>query len=117
MNTSSSFDLSIRITVDFVKTGVQKKASENARRVMRKEAQSWPDLPPPHTLKIRVSIIENLLPVVSANVTMYGMDATADDTHVSLAQVELPWDTWAYSTVVVDELLQEALFFCFFIHI
>lgn len=108
LNTSSSFGLPIRTTFDFEKIGVPKKASENARRVMRKEAQSWPDLPPPHTLTIRASIVENLLPIVSANITMYGLDASADDPHVSLAQAELLWDTGAHSTVVVDELLPEA---------
>lgn len=49
LNTSNSFGLPIRTTVDFEKIGVPKKASENARRVMRKEAQSWPDLPSSHT--------------------------------------------------------------------
>ena len=98
----------MRTTVDFGKIGVSKKASENARQAMRKEAQSWPDLPPPHTLTIRPSIAENLLPVVSANITMYGLDASADDPHVSLTQAQLFWDTGAHSTVVVDELLPAA---------
>lgn len=39
---------------------------------------------------------------------MYGLDAAADDPHVSLTQAELFWDTGAHSTVVVDELLPEA---------
>lgn len=39
---------------------------------------------------------------------MYGLDAAADDPHVSLTQAELLWDTGAHSTVVVDELLPEA---------
>lgn len=108
LNTSSSFGLPIRTTVDFGKIGVPKKASEKARRVLRKEAQSWPDLPPPHTLTIRASTVENLLPVVSANITMYGLDARADDPHVSFTQAELLWDTGAPSTIVVDELLPES---------
>ncbi|MCJ1344822.1 uracil DNA glycosylase [Peltigera leucophlebia] len=103
-----SVGLRIRTAADFSKLGVPKKASENARRVLRKEAQSWPDSPPPHTLTIRATIAENLLPVVSANVMMYGLDAAADDPHVSLTQAELLWDTGAHSTVVVDELLPEA---------
>lgn len=108
LNTSSSFGLPIRTTVDFGKIGVPKKPSENARRVLRKEAQSWPDLPLPHTLKIGAGIVENLVPVVSANITMYGLDARADDPHVSFTQAELLWVTGAPSTVVVDELLPEA---------
>lgn len=56
------------------------------------------DLPPSHTLTVRASIVENLLPIISANITMYGLDASADDPYVSLAQAELLWDTGAHST-------------------
>lgn len=60
--------------------------------------QGLVDLPIPHTLKIRASIVENLLPIVSANITLYGLDASADDPYDLLAQAELLWDTGAHST-------------------
>ncbi|MCJ1346443.1 hypothetical protein MMC31_004660, partial [Peltigera leucophlebia] len=108
LNASSSVGLPIRAATDFAKLGVPKKASENVRRVLRREAPSWPDSPPPHTLTIRASILESYLPLVSANISLYGLDASTDDPYVSLTQAQLLWDTGAHSTLIVDELLPEA---------
>lgn len=38
---------------------------------------------------------------------LYRLDSVATDPYVSLTNAEIPWDTGAHSTVVVDELLPE----------
>lgn len=107
LNTQSSFGLPIRTTIDTRKLRVPKRASENVRQTLIKEAKEWPELPPPHALTVRATITENLLPIVSANIMIYGLDSTATDPYVSLINTEVLWDTGAHSTVVVDELLPQ----------
>lgn len=107
LNTQSSFGLPIRTSIDTRKLRIHKRASENVRQTLIKEAKEWPELPPPHALTVRATITENLLPIVSANIMLYGLDSTATDPYVSLINTEVLWDTGAHSTVVVDELLPQ----------
>lgn len=77
------------------------------RQSLIKEAKNWPEFPSPHALTIRAADTEKTLPLLSANVMLYGLDSTASDPFVSLAKAELLWDTGAHSAVVVDELLPQ----------
>lgn len=99
--------LPIRTTIDTRKLGVPKRASDNVRQTLIKEAKKWPELPPPHPLTVRATITEKLLPIVSANVMVYGLGSTVTDPYLSLINTEVLWDTGAHSTVIVDELLPQ----------
>lgn len=107
LNAQSSFGLPIRTTIDTGKLGFPKRSSENVRQCLIKEAKNWPELPSPPALTIRATVTEKTMPLLSANVMLYGLDSTATDPFVSLANAELLWDTGAHSAVVVDELLPQ----------
>lgn len=55
----------------------------------------------------RATTTENLLPIVFAHVMLSGLVSIVTDPCVSLTDAELPSDTGAHSTVVIDELFPE----------
>jgi hypothetical protein len=58
-------------------------------------------------LKTRAGIAEGYLPLITANLTLQGLDAPFSFPKFELNDVEFVWDTRTHRTIIVEDLLSE----------
>lgn len=98
--------LPIRTTVDLQSVGSPPRASENAQTRIREAARDLTEeqLRQPYAT-LRAGIVENCLALVTANVTIQGLDVLVTDPTCRFDVVNMIWDTGAHYTLISEDIL------------
>jgi hypothetical protein len=107
-STKTSPGLPIRTQYDISSLPMPKRATKEQKQRLKENMISLEDMNrDPYPIILSTAITERTLPLVTANISISGIDAADDERVEKLNSVEMLWDTGAHATVITEDLLSE----------
>jgi hypothetical protein len=107
-SSSSSGGLRIYTSVDVKAIGLPKPPSPTTRIRLREAARNIPTFPGPCALRLVPRVDEKSMALVPCSLTIGGIHGGVDDPIASFKEIDGIWDTGAYVSVIVEDLLPES---------